>query len=124
VAEAPGITDPVLSLKGDFIRTSAPVEAFGRVSGHAWYFRARDQFWEFAVARTLDVSPDAIYNSEQGFYRMEQYGTGSFDASYLPHDNAVAIIRRCAQDFAAELAAEQSEQSSSSSGPLPRRPCS
>jgi hypothetical protein len=43
----------VVSLHGD-----APLQAFGYLDGHPWYFRARGDRWWFAVAAARELSFD------------------------------------------------------------------
>ncbi len=83
----------------------APVQAEGEVAGHRFYFRARGDAWTFGVARTPDVDPVDVFCPEHGFFRGGDYGSDEFDASYMPFDDAEAIVCRCAAEFIAGIEA-------------------
>jgi len=80
----------------------APVQAEGTVRGQQLYFRARYDEWTFAVALSEEVDPAEIDFPEQGFFRQGQYGRPKkSEASYIPYDEAEAIIRRCSYEYVA-----------------------
>jgi hypothetical protein len=77
---------------GDFVMRylggNYPVQAEGTVDGHAFYFRARGQSWEFHVA----PSDGLIFSDSEVFYMDEPYGDGPFDAGWMPEEEARAFI--------------------------------
>lgn len=91
---------PALDLRGQFYTSQSPVQAWGTVKGRAFYFRARYEGWEFAVSPSTDDTPIfAATNREQLFIREGQFGTGKYDASFMPFDVAIEIIERCAKEY-------------------------
>jgi hypothetical protein len=69
-----------------------PVQGFGTVDGHPWYFRARWDGWSF------DVGPAGIGAgdwdlSDPVFRQAERYGD-DFDASWMPFADAWLFIER------------------------------
>ena len=96
----PEIHDAGLELEGHFITYSTPVvQAAGTVGGFEWYFHAGGGGWTFAVANGNEVDPVAVGSDAQGFYREGRYGRGESGPGYLPSEEAVRIIRRCAAEF-------------------------
>ena len=96
------IRDDATGLLGEFTGLAAPVQAEGVVGRRAFYFRSRYQGWTFAIALTPDVDPADIDFPDQGFLREGAYGALRYDASYMPLDEALKIIVRCAAEFAQE----------------------
>ncbi|HEX8673156.1 MAG TPA: hypothetical protein VF710_14775 [Longimicrobium sp.] len=88
-----------LPLTFRFTTTAAPVQAEGTVDGHALYFRARNESWEFAVSEDPALDPAGIQSEEHGFYRTGPCPGGPRAASYLPLPEAEALIRRCASEY-------------------------
>jgi hypothetical protein len=88
-----------LPLTFRFITTAAPVQAQGTVDGHALYFRARNESWEFAVSEDPAVDPASIQSEVHRFYRTALYPGGPRAASYLPLPEVEALIRRCASEY-------------------------
>ena len=88
-----------LPLSFHFTSTAAPVQAEGAVDGHAFYFRARHESWEFAISEDPAVDPASIQSEEHGFYRTAVYPGGPRAASYIPLPEAEALIRRCASEY-------------------------
>lgn len=87
-------TVPEVHLVGRFTCFGAPVQADGTVAGKPFYFRSRHDEWTFAIA--LDGGdPVVIEAGNPGFFRGEPYE----DASWMPVDEAKAILRRCAREF-------------------------
>ena len=98
---------PLMSI--DYLGGIAPVQAFGTVSGHPFYFRARGDSWVFAVS-TYHTAPDplsALVGKQQGFVLSKPYGrVGDMAASAMSEDVAQGILRRCARAFAAFVGSE------------------
>jgi len=92
----------------DYFGGSAPVQAWGTINGRPFYFRARHAHWSFAVSLDPTVDPADIAYPDQGFYREEIYDVnGPASASYMPHDEAETIIRRCVAQFIEDSRTEQ-----------------
>lgn len=87
-------TVPEVHLVVRFTLLGAPVQADGSVAGKPFYFRSKYDEWTFAIA--LDGGdPVMIEAGNPGFFRSEPYE----DASYMPVDEATAILIRCAREF-------------------------
>lgn len=89
----------------EFTSTVAPVQAEGTVAGHAFYFRARGNTWEFTVAERDGEDPAGLGEADatagRAWYRS---GTlpGKFDASWMPIEDAKSFINECAREYANE----------------------
>jgi hypothetical protein len=90
-----------------FTCTVSPVQAEGLVNGKQFYFRSRHEHWSFAVSEDPNVDPIDIQSTEQGkiygFFIEERYGDASFDAGYMPLDEAERIIENCVNIYLNEL---------------------
>jgi uncharacterized protein (TIGR02996 family) len=87
-------------LRLDTLWCQAPVQADGAVGPHPFYFRARFRQWSFAVSEDPSVDASDVYHtSERGFALECRYGDSPFAASYIPHQEAITIIRRCAEEY-------------------------
>lgn len=86
-----------------FTCTGAPVQAEGTVCGKPFYFRSRHEDWSFAVSENPEVDPVDIQLPEQGalhgYFVEETYGDKPYAASYMPLEEAIRIIERCAQIY-------------------------
>jgi hypothetical protein len=83
----------------------APVQGFGVVDGHAWYFRARGTGWSFEVAEPAEVDWTAVdIGQEVAGWRTqdEAWSEEKFAASYMPYATAWAIIQQCIARFRQE----------------------
>ncbi len=89
----------------EYFGGAAPVQAWGTIRGYQFYFRSRHEHWSFAVALTPDIDPADICFPDQGFYREELYDGKSNSASYMPEDEAEAIIQHCAAAFIQRVSA-------------------
>lgn len=82
----------IVSLHGD-----APMQALGYVNGYPFYFRARGDRWEFAVAAARELSFDlaiaATAARGQGLLLTKRFR----DTTTLSEEKARAIIRRAAR---------------------------
>ena len=89
-------------LQFEFTSSPAPVQAEGTVGGHAFYFRARGDTWEFTVAEHAGDDPAGLSSDDvttgAAWYRT---GTvpGEFAASWMPIDQAVGLIIECANAY-------------------------
>ncbi len=90
----------------DSLGGQAPVQAEGTVRGYPFYFRARWDHWTFSISEKEDIDPvdvdSAVADAGLGFYREGRYGTGPYDASYMPEEEARRIIRTCVQEYLRE----------------------
>ena len=95
------IDDPSIQLHCKLFG-SCPVQGEGTVMGKRLYFRARWDAWSFAVAESDDVHPANVQLADQGFLREGSFGEpNQYEASWMPCDDAEAIIRRCAREYVA-----------------------
>ena len=82
----------IVSISGD-----APLQGFGYLNGHPWYFRARGNRWEFALAAGRDLVFDqavaATANKGYGLVISKRYP----DTTTLSEEKAKAIIWRTAR---------------------------
>lgn len=75
---------------------TAPVQIEGTLPTGQWlYFRSRGCHWSVTIAPTEDVVFD---ESEHLFYRTARYGS-DFDASWMPHVQAWALVAQCVEEF-------------------------
>jgi hypothetical protein len=73
---------------------NAPVQALGTVAGREFYFRARHTEWTFEVATDDGDLPTDI-GAEAVFFREGKHE----NASWMPLEEAVAIIKRNALEY-------------------------
>ena len=95
-----------LTLKGKIFGL-APVQATGTVNGFPFYFRARYDFWTFAISENEKVDPVDIQTFEtgqkHGFFAEGQFGKeGEYEASYMDTDTARALIIQCTNSYLAQ----------------------
>lgn len=81
-----------------WIGGNCPVQAEGSVGGYEFYFRARGARWSMSIGGE-DVVMDPA------FYHEEEWGTGPFDAGWMPEDVALQMIGKSAKIFLATLKA-------------------
>lgn len=95
-----------LDLNYYFTCFAAPVQAEGTLFGYPFYFRSRHEHWSFSLSEHDDLDPVDIQTEEgakgYGFFREERYGSEKYDASYMSIEDAEAIIKRCAEEYARE----------------------
>lgn len=77
-----------------------PVQAFGKVLGREFYFRARHDGWSFDVADHDGNLPSDGYRDSDGFYREGEYP----NAGWMPLREAVKIIGHCLRDYVGDPA--------------------
>lgn len=84
-----------------YLDGDAPLQALGRINGYPFYFRARNNRWEFAVAnqcgKYYDHAVLATVGKGFGLVISRKYP----DATSMSAESAMAIIRRCAEAFVA-----------------------
>jgi hypothetical protein len=75
-----------------------PVQADGFVDGLPFYFRARHDYWVFAIAATPDIDPVQVaIENAPGFRMMRRYGRrDNCDASFMSHTQARVFIESTA----------------------------
>lgn len=81
-----------MDLQIEHIGGYCPVQAEGSVNGMQFYFRARHKQWQFSVG---DDPVGAMLGCSEGFVRRGPYEK----AGYMPEQDALDIIRRCAQEY-------------------------
>lgn len=88
----------ILTLGGD-----APLQGFGYLDGRPWYFRARGNQWEFAVANNhelrFDAAIAATIHRGAGLLLSKRYD----NTASLTEKKARRIIARAARAAAAFL---------------------
>lgn len=88
----------VVHLSGD-----APLQGFGYINGHPWYFRARGDRWWFAVAAarawSFDLAIATTVQRGHGLLLSKKFG----DTTNLTEDTARRIIWRAARAASAFL---------------------
>ncbi|CAH1688718.1 conserved hypothetical protein [Hyphomicrobiales bacterium] len=67
-----------------WIGGNCPVQSEGTVDGLPYYFRARGMHW----ALEIEEAPGSTWRHE------EPYGTGPFDAGWMPEDEALSFIEK------------------------------
>ena len=79
----------------DFFGGETPVQSWGTVLGKSFYFRARWKYWRFEVGEYeyLHALSDADIE-KLDFYIEEEYGSGPYDAGYMPFADSKEIITR------------------------------
>ncbi len=90
-------TVPEVHLVGRFTCLAGMVQADGAVAGKPFYFRSKYDEWTFAIASD-GGDPVMIEAGNPGFFRSEPCE----DASWMPVDEAKAILMRCAREFLGE----------------------
>ena len=96
-------------LQFEFTCLAAPVQAEGTVGGRSFYFRARGETWSFTVAEHDGDDPVELSGNDAGTkaaWRRTGTVPGDFAASWMPVDQAVALIVECANEY---LGREESE---------------
>lgn len=82
-----------------WIGGNCPVQAYGRIDGQPFYFRARNQNWEIEIGGGFVLAGDG--HPETGFYFEEDYGDGPYDAGWMSVAEARAFIEKAATLFRA-----------------------
>lgn len=76
---------------------NCPVQAFGTVLEHSWYFRARGNAWSLAVGPS---DPGEQYVSwDDAIWTAEGMWGGQYEAGWMPWETAEAIIRQALTRF-------------------------
>jgi len=75
---------------------TAPVQFEGELDGLHLYFRARGEHWDCAIAPTLD---EAVSEENLVYYKESDYGKDAFDASWMPHREALGLILSCVREY-------------------------
>lgn len=76
-----------------------PTQATGTLNGHAFYFRARGNFWAFYLTETPDRDPAAIDKREKGDYIFSETTRKNCGAMSLAE--AVGCIGKAAGKYLA-----------------------
>lgn len=73
-----------------------PVQGWGTVDGHPWYFRARGQRWSFSVAEDPKGDPVDVWDRRvPGWHYEEPWGEDEFAAGYMDEEIAWGFIEAC-----------------------------
>lgn len=76
-----------LNIELDSFGGNCPVQIEGRFDGLAFYFRARGMAWQFhAAAHYGDIFDNDLFCIDR------DYGTGPFDAGWMPLHEAIGFI--------------------------------
>ena len=81
----------------------APVQAEGTFFGVPFYFRARGNYW--AVTTAKDSESHNVFDGTMkrgGFFIEKKYSDNEFDASWMPHEDALCFITEAYKAFKAE----------------------
>ncbi len=76
-----------------------PVQGFGLVDGHTWYFRARGSHWEMGIAGESGDGPEfedkavGATLGDTGWFTQEPWGKWP-DAGYMPTKTAWGFIEQ------------------------------
>ena len=81
---------------------NCPVQGEGEVDGHAFYFRARGNEWQFHVAMT----DEQIFHDDV-FYHEQEYGDEEYAAGWMPVADAGDFIVDAIQMFRAHILEQQ-----------------
>jgi hypothetical protein len=87
------VSDSLLQLDYE-IWGEAPLQALGKIADREFYFRCRHNEWSFEVALENGDLPSDV-GAKPVFYRTGKYE----NASYMPIDKGIAIIKRLAAEF-------------------------
>jgi hypothetical protein len=79
---------------------STPVQFEGELDGLHLYFKARGNCWRYAIAPTLD---EAASEENLVYYKESDYGQGEFEASWMPHKEALGFILSCVREYRESL---------------------
>jgi len=76
-----------------------PVQSDGTINGFPAYFRARHNVWRLTIVKAardpvLARDEDVLYERSEDYKLHEPFAAG-----YMPTEEALAIIRRCAEEF-------------------------
>lgn len=99
-----------MKLSITYLDGDAPIQALGYIDGYPFYFRARGDRWEFAVGNVREKS------HERAIAATAQHGFGLVvsrrrsDVPRIGRNAARAIIRRCAQAYAALVEADEESE--------------
>ena len=94
----PDFEDALLQLEGWFSSGANPVQAWGTVANHPFYFEAILDRWRFGLSFSWDLLPADVSNTELGksYFSEGTFGVSEHDAGNMPPEAAEKIIRTCA----------------------------
>ncbi len=78
---------------------ATPLQFEGTVDGNPAYFRSRFRHWSFCIVKpggnpVLSLSADEVL-----YCREEAYGTGPYDAGYMPEAEGRLLMDRCVREW-------------------------
>lgn len=89
----PSSPDPIdAGIVIDFLGGNCPVQGEGEIDGHPFYFRARGSHWSLTVDEKDSTGSPA-------WEHKERYGSGPFDAGWMPESDAKDLIAKGAALF-------------------------
>jgi hypothetical protein len=93
-----------MKLEVDSLGGQCPVQGYGHLGDHLWYFRARGESWSFAVwaAGIGWLNGYELPHEDPIFTWVEPYHLEDpFGAGYMPEDEARQFIQQAADRFMA-----------------------
>jgi hypothetical protein len=79
----------------EWLEYGAPTQGWGSAGRWKWYFRSRHEEWSIGAERDATTRPVGVFeNGPDSFFTSEDYGFESFEASYMPLDEARYFIVR------------------------------
>lgn len=86
-----------MSVEIIMIGGNCPVQAEGIIGGKPFYFRARGEHW------SMEIGYDSKSSEPAEWYKEEEWGDGPYDAGWMPEEDAINIIERCATEYLNEM---------------------
>ncbi len=100
-------------MSAQLITNACPVAYRGELAGQHYYFRARWDRWQFAVADTFDLAVDAVTwpsESNGAFYREGYVGEPEeYAASWMPLEQAETLLLKCLNEYVKSRLTEYGE---------------
>jgi hypothetical protein len=81
-------------IKHEITCSACPVQVEGTIDEVPFYFRSRWGHWRIGIGGDVVGDPD--------WTRQSDYGDGAYDASWMPEEEALEIIERCANEWRME----------------------
>lgn len=81
---------------------ACPVQGFGTLDGHHWYFRARGDEWHFAIGRQSKRISGYVADEDAVALYVGDYGV-MFDAGWMPASVSRALAQFCVEAFRAGM---------------------
>ena len=75
-----------------------PVQAVGSIRGTPFYFKSKDETWNFSVANDIAMDPSDIKSPEQGFYLEGKFENAN-EGNFLELQAAKRLIEKCIAQY-------------------------